>query len=667
MQTRQVKHLIRASAIAGGILAATVLGLACLRYSFAEPLVRLSYDLPFLWRTTLDTHEITLVYLDEYSAKQLNQPLDDVWNRALHVRLLDRLTQEKARLVFYDIVFDAPAPDPAADAAFAESIRSNGKVVLGAALDIVDRLGSVREERVSAPTKPLRKAATGYGIVAFKPVDPDYGVRQMYLRGTSFVPTATWSAAEALGAKVTHKPRETIGPLWINYYGPRDSFSSVNIAQALDPAGIPPGYFNDRIVMIGPRSAIGYLGVGKDEFATPYSRWNRQFSPGLEVHATILLNLLRSEWLTRMPLNRETALVVFIGLVAGSLAFFRPLLAALLAVMVSLGIACGACWMAWNQRTWFAWLIPAAVQMPLGLAWAVGSQYLLESRRRKELRTAFGFYLSPQMADKIANSDFDLRPGGEVVEATVIFTDLESFTTLSENLDPAEVSAILIAYFEQTTRCILEKKGTIIKYVGDAVMAAWGAPIDEPAHAICAAEAACDLRALTEIEVRGRKLRTRIGINSGKVLAGNLGSSFRFDYTMIGDTTNLASRLESLNKYLGTQILISEAVREQLDCKFNTRRLGEFRVVGKVRSVVIHELLGRGDTHLGEQAWIEAFEAGLDSFRAGKLSDAADLMNRASQLRGGSDGPAEFYLRKIAVLRGQDLKNWDGIIELSEK
>jgi adenylate cyclase len=667
MQSRQVKQLVRASAIAGGILATTTLGLACLSYSFAEPLVRLSYDLPFLWRTTLDTHDIVLVYLDEYSAKQLNQPLDDVWNRALHVRLLDRLTQEKARLVFYDIVFDAPAPDPAADAAFAESIHRHGKVILGAALDIVERVGSVRQERVSAPTKLLRKAAAGYGIVAFRPVDPDYGVREMYLRGTSLVPTATWAAAESLGANVTHEPREKIGPLWLNYYGPRDSFSSVNIAQALAQDGIPPGYFKDRIVMVGPRSAVGYLGLGKDEFATPYSRWNRQFSTGLEVHATILLNLLRSEWLTRMPLNWETAVIIFLGFVAGSLGFFRPLLASVLAVIISVAIACGASWVVWHQRTWFAWLIPAAVQMPLGLAWAVGSQYLLESRRRKQLRTAFGFYLSPQMADKIANSDFNLRPGGEIVEATVLFTDLENFTTLSEHLDPSEVSTILITYFERTTRCILEKRGIIIKYIGDAVMAAWGAPVDEPKHAMRAAEAACDLRALTEIEVRGRKLRTRIGINSGKVLAGNLGSSFRFDYTMIGDTTNLASRLESLNKYLGTQILISQAVTEQLNHKFITRRLGEFRVAGKTDSVTIHELLGSGEADSAQRAWIDAFEAGLDAFRAGKFSKATDLMNRTCDLRGGSDGPAQFYLRKIVILRGQDLKNWNGIIELSEK
>jgi adenylate cyclase len=486
--------------------------------------------------------------------------------------------------------------------------------------------------------------------------------------GTSGVPTAAWRAAEKLGAKITRETRETLGPHWVNYYGPRDSFSSVNIAQALDPNGAPPNYFKDKIVLVGGRTAVGSLAVGRDEFVTPYSRSNHQFSPGLEVHATILLNLLRGEWLTRMSVTNEIGLIVLIGLIAGSLASMRPVLAAFTAVVISIGIACCACMLVWHEQTWFAWFIPAAIQTPFGLAWAVSSQYLLESRRRKELRKAFGFYLSPQMADKIADSDFDLRPGGKIVDVTVIFTDLENFTTLSEDLDPAEVSTILIAYFEQTTRCVLENKGTIIKYVGDAVMAAWGAPIDEPAHAIRAAEAACDLRCLSEMEVRGKKLRTRIGVNSGKVLAGNLGSSFRFDYTMIGDTTNFASRLESLNKYLSTQVLISDAVRKQLGDKFLTRRLGEFRVAGKTKSVLIHELLCRCEAQTGEQAWIEVFEAGLDVFRAGDFSKATDLMNRTRQLRGGSDGPAEFYLRKISKLVGQDPgETWSGVVELSEK
>ena len=289
----------------------------------------------------------------------------------------------------------------------------------------------------------------------------------------------------------------------MNYYGPRGSFHSVSMAQALMPNGVPPDFFKDKIVLVGGQFALGGLMVGRDEFTTPYSRSNHQFTPGTEIHATILLNLLRGDWLTRMALNRETALVVFIGLLAGALAFLRPLPAAFVAIIISAGIACCACALVWHQRIWFAWLIPSAIQIPFGLSWCITSQYLLESRRRKELRKAFGFYLSPEMADRIAESDFDLRPGGKVVEATIIFTDLEHFTTLSEDLDPAEVSAILIAYFEQTTRCVLKNKGMIIKYVGDAVMAAWGAPIDEPAHAIRAAEAACDLRSLTEMEVQG--------------------------------------------------------------------------------------------------------------------------------------------------------------------
>ena len=666
MRIPKIKHLRRALTIIAGGLLATGMGLACLRFSFGEPLMRLSYNLPFIFRSNLDTDKFILVYLDEQSAKQLQQPIDDVWNRALHVRLLDRLTQDNARLVFYDIVFDQPAPDLAADVAFADSIGRNGKVILGATLDKIERMGGVSRKTVAAPTKPLRKAAAGWGILAFDPVDPDYGVREIFF-GTSLIPSATWKAAEVLGAGITRESRETAVKRWVNYYGPRDTFPSINFAQALDPEGLPPGYFKDKIVFIGGRSTVGSLALGRDEFATPYSTSSHQFSPGLEIHATILLNFLRGEWLTRMSENWESILVVVTGLLVAGLCVLRPMLATLSALLASLAIGCCACWIVWSKRIWLDWMVPAAVQIPFGLVWSVGSQYLLESRRRKELRAAFGFYLSPQMADKIANSDFDLRPGGEIVEATVIFTDLENFTTLSEDLDPAEVSAILIAYFEQTTRCILEKKGTIIKYVGDAVMAAWGAPIKEPAHATRAAEAACDLRALTEIDVRGKRLRTRVGVNSGKVLAGNLGSSFRFDYTMIGDTTNFASRLESLNKYLGTQILISEAVREQLENKFITRRLGEFRVAGKVRSVIIHELLGRGEADSGQRGWIDAFEAGLDWFKAGKFSDSADLMNRTCQLRGGSDGPAEFYLRKIAVLRGQDLKNWDGIIGLSEK
>ena len=667
MQRRELKRFARSLTVVAGSALAIVAGFACLRYSFAEALTRTSYDLPFIWRATLDTHEIVLVYLDEESAKQLKQPIDDIWNRSLHVPLLERLARDGARLVLYDIIFDQPSLDPARDEAFAGALQISGKVILGGGLELVQPMGGVKQERILAPIRTFRKAAAGWGLLAFKPVDADYAVRQLFT-GTSDVPTATWKAAEVLGASAAKEPREAPRQRWINYYGPKNTFASINFAQALDPQGVPPGFFKDKIVMIGGRSAVSYLAAGRDEFGTPYSRGTHQFTAGLEVHATILLNLLRGEWLTRISESQESIIIILAGLVAGLMAAVRPFFAAFSALIVSFAITVLAFWSVWHQHVWFDWLVPAAIQMPLGLAWSVGSQYLLESRRRKELRRAFGFYLSPQMADRIADSDFDLKPGGKIVDATIIFTDLENFTTISENLDPAEVSEILTSYFGQTTKCILQNKGTIIKYIGDAVFAAWGAPIDEPQHAKRAAETACDLRCLSELIVRGKTLRTRVGIHSGKVLAGNLGSSYRFDYTMIGDAVNFASRLESLNKYLSTQVLISDAVRQQLGDGFVTRQLGEFRVAGKKQSVIIHELLCRCDAESGEKSWIEVFEKGLATFRAGEFAAARAHMNRTREARGGSDGPSEFYLRKLAILeKNSDLKNWTGVVELSEK
>ena len=665
MRLREAKRLVRALTIAAACVVAIAAGLGCLH--FADWIERISFDLPIAWRAPLDTHEIAIVYLDDTSAKQLHQPVDDAWNRALHVPLLDRLTADGARLVFYDVIFDQPAADPANDAAFAEAIKRNGKVVLGAALVIMQPVGGVKQESIFAPVKTLRRAAAGWGLLAFRPVDPDYTVRKMFV-GTSEIPSATWRAAELLQAPATRSARDGAVPRWINYHGPSHTFASVNFAQALDPQGVPPGFFKNRIVMIGGRSAVSYLAAARDEFGTPYSRGMHQFTPGTEVHASILLNLLRGDWLTRLPHRWEVLGIIAVGIIAGLLSALRPFAATLTTAILIAAIAFAACWLVWFHQLWCAWLVPVGVQLPVGLAWSVGAQYFLESRRRKELRRAFGFYLSPQMADRIADSDFDLKPGGKLVDATVIFTDLENFTTISESLDPAEVSKILTDYFGQTTRCILENKGTIIKYIGDAVFAAWGAPIDEPQHAIRAAEAACDLRCLTELEIRGKRLRTRIGIHSGKVLAGNLGSAYRFDYTMIGDAVNFASRLESLNKYLSTQVLISDAVWQQLGDRFIARPLGEFRVAGKSQSVVIHELICRCDAQNGEAKWIEIFREGLKTFRAGDLQTARGLMNQTREARDGADGPAEFYLRKISALEVEPLPtDWDGVVELSDK
>jgi adenylate cyclase len=660
---REAKKRRMTLATAVGCTITIGIGLACLR--FAAPLERASYDLPFRWRAPLDPDRngVVLVYLDAKSAWDLHQPIDDIWNRNLHVQLLERLTKDRARLILYDIIFDTPSSDAAIDEAFAEALHHFGHAVLSGGIEIIQPRGGVKQERILAPIEIFRKAAAGWGVGVFNPVDADYVVRQIYSGGE--VPAATWRGAEVLGAPVTKTQFGGDAQLrWVNYYGPPGQLTSISLADAL---GVPAGFFRDKVVMIGGWEVSGPGRNGRDEFATPFPNGFPRLAQGLEVHATILLNYIRSEWLTQMTTGCQVLVVVIVGLLAGLLSRLRPLTATACAVVLAALIAGAACWLVWNRYVWFNWLTPAAVQVPIGLVWAVGSQYLLESRRRKELRRAFGFYLSPEMADRIGDADFNLKPGGKIVEVTVMFTDLENFTTLSEKLDPTEVSAILTSYFGQTTRCIQQNHGTVIKYIGDAVFAAWDA-IREPQHAIRAAEAACDLRAVIELEIEGKKLRTRVGIHTGKVLAGNLGSEFRFDYTMIGDAVNFASRLESLNKYLNTQVLLSDDVQRQLDDKFVTRRLGEFKVAGKTESVVIHELLCRREAHNYEHDWIEIFEQGLVVFRAGDFDRARQLMMRTREMRDGGDGPAGFYLRRIDQLvtngRGED---WTGVVELNKK
>jgi adenylate cyclase len=621
-------------------------------------------------QSTLELPPLTAEEVAGSRALQLMTERPFPWSREVWALLLDRLFGAGARLVILDLLTNPPNDgDPAFHAALD---RYHDKVVIGANFDMANGAQGVPPNEALIPWPQLLDDRVGF--VNFWPDSIDGKTRGATYRVTDrqlagLPPDPTEEVYESLSARALAKvghgndvPRDLRGHM-IRFTVP-NAFVPHPLYEIFDPklwhANYGDGaFFKDKIVLMGASGQVLH-----DVVDTPMS----PSTPGPMLQMQAMAAALGHEFLQPMPPKTGLALVSAAGLIAWLVvAFLRRPLLCLGAFVAIVATYLGMARLFYDKAGLLLITVPVLSALVLSGSFSLGFEYFLERLQKLRIRAAFGFYLSPQMADKIANSDFDLRPGGEIVEATVIFTDLENFTTLSEDLDPAEVSAILIAYFEQTTRCILEKKGTIIKYVGDAVMAAWGAPIKEPAHATRAAEAACDLRALTEIEVRGRRLRTRIGVNSGKVLAGNLGSSFRFDYTMIGDTTNFASRLESLNKYLGTQILISEAVREQLENKFITRRLGEFRVAGKVHSVIIHELLGRGEADPGQRGWINAFEAGLDGFKAGKFSNSADLMNRTCQLRGSSDGPAEFYLRKIAVLQGQDLKNWDGIIELSEK
>jgi adenylate cyclase len=666
-----------------------------------DQLQRFSYDVPFIVRHSLPwslrpvagpprpTDQAVIIGMDEESAQRLGQPPGGPWSRAMHAKLLDRLTEHGARAVVFDIIFDYDSPD---DAVFAEALARNGNAFLGATIHTNTEAPltpeemqrflqiGIAKEQLSKRNKTLYQAARGWGLVTFRPMDSDYGVRRIYpgkLRaGLDPWPAATWQVAKAMGANLPEDDVTRFARRWVNYYGSAGQIESLSYHRALaEDGGIPPGYFKGKVVFIGARSQIG-TGPNKllDEFSTPWSRFRgRSYTPGVEIHATIFLNLLNHDWLERLSISLQRWTVVLIGLLLGLLRWLRPWRAVLTAMFAAFLVAATACLLQWHARVWWNWAVPVFVQIPLATVLAVGSRYYIEERGKRKLRSAFSYYLSPELADEIAEGDFTLEPNGTKVTATMVFTDMVGFATLSEKLgDSSHLGEVLKDYFTRTTDEILAEKGTVIKFIGDAVFAAWGAPLNQPDQAERAVRAAWRLAKTSQLDVQIPRsdgtievfhVRTRVGIHTGEALAGNLGSRHRFDYTLIGDATNFANRLEGLNKYLNTSILLSDDTAQRLGGKFLLRRLGKFKVIGKAESVAIHELLGEKSAE--RPAWLDSFDRALAAWTAGDFSAAATGFESVKAARNGTDGPSHFYLELLR--RTTPSPGWTGEVTLDAK
>jgi len=677
-QARQ-KHDRRTTrlGILGGILLVTFIGqLLLLKFgtdqktglSLGSGLTRLSYDLTFALKPLKAKpvpEELVMVFVDPKVKAGLGQPTDEPLNRRFYKQLLDRLTREGARLVVFDILFDTA--DVNADAEFVEAIRRNGRVVL-VGDNIQQWSGDIATYVALPPVASLKDAAAGWGL-ANVPIDPDLEVRTLGA-GTEELPSVSWIAATLLEAKVTHDEAR-LRERWINYYCEPKALRAVNLDHALMPDGLQTDFFRDKIVVIGSRGGEGGIaGAARDEFRTPYSLMGEPLAPGASVHAFALLNLVRGDWLTRLTFAQESFLVLIWGiLISVGLLQLRPWSAIIAALVAFCGFTLVVVWLQTRHQIWFSWLAPAAVQTFVAMLWAVGFRYLTETRRRRRIQHALAVYLSPHMAERVANSDVDLSLGGKEMHATIMFTDLEGFTAMTEKMPPSEVSRILISYFTETTRAILEKDGMIIKYMGDAVMAAWGTLPPNPRHAQTAVEAALKMRRAGGKEIAGRRFRTRIGVNSGLVLAGNLGSEFRFDYSAIGETTNVASRLESMNKHLGTDILVTETTRREVDGDIAVRALGRFVVAGTTRPLGIYEVVGQNSDFGPPPPWLEQFAKALAHFQQREFDTAEDLFHQVSELRGVPDGPSAFYLKEIGRQRANPVTDrvWDGIIHFESK
>ncbi len=418
-----------------------------------------------------------------------------------------------------------------------------------------------------------------------------------------------------------------------------------------------PAIFKDCYVLFG-LSAQGLM----DLRPTPVSR----VFPGVEIHATVVDNLLSNDFLRDVP----RPFVIFAVVVLAMLSAFtiehckkgrHSLLAfgAFLSVPVVLGLA------AYEVSYWWPILVQEGA-VALAMVGALGLNYVTEGRQKAFYKHAFKHYLSPVVIDRLLEDPSRLELGGERRELSIFFSDLHGFSSISERLDPQDLTTLLNDYLSDMTDIILEEEGTVDKYEGDAIIAFWNAPLDQPDHALRACRAAlrCQRRLQERrqefLERAGSPVRMRIGINTGTVVVGNMGSRQRFDYTVLGDAANLASRLEGANKAFGTGIMVAESTWAQTAGQMRGREIGLLRVVGRKTPVRVFEPLLPDCSFQGAQ--LEAFQRGLACCYECRWAEALKVFSTLD-----TDPIAAVYSRRCRELLEDPAATWDGVWNLTQK
>ena len=655
-------------AAGAGALLAVGCGLLLHEYPIGRGLTNASYDLLTVARGEVAVDEAVIVYMDEDSHRNLGQALNGAWDRALHARLIARLTAAGARAIVFDVAFTDANPDKAdADQLLAKAINQNGHVILAA--DYAQ--AGLHEHKVLPPFELVRDAAAGFGSDDLDP-DADLIVRRHTPRQDSPISSMSWVAAGVCGAKVAQNEHLEDMPRWMNYYGPPAFIPNISYSDALDPSKDDKS-FRGKAVFVGARVFTKFAGERKDEYANPYSRWLSQgmkalYMPGVEVQATAFLNLLRGDWLSRFPHKTEMLLLIGLGLVFGyGLVRFHPISATAVALL-SLVLLMGSSYLLFSRKLiWFPWLIVTG-QIAVALFWSILFNSIQLYVEKRLYQQTLRLYLPPKLVKKFGKSRDLLKQGGENQTLTLLFSDIASFTTISEGMNPSDLAAMMNQYFQvAVTQCIHKVEGTVSKFIGDAIFAFWNAPDVQQDHAVLACRAALLFRAQAAQPIHGRQLVTRIGLHTGEANVGNFGSNDRYDYTALGDNVNLASRMEGLNKYLGTSCLMSGATRALLADELVTRGVGRFQLKGFEGLVEVHELVGWPEEAETTRPWREAFDEALRNYEQRNLEFAEMGFRRTLELK-PNDGPSKFYLERIEELSRQQLPdNWVTHTILKEK
>jgi adenylate cyclase len=609
--------------------------------------------------------ELLIVGIDEPSFQELGHPWP--WPRSLHARLIQRLADAGARLIVFDVLF-ADASTPAEDALLAAAIRQAGNVILPQTLAITEDPLFSRQVLIQPLEKFRREART----VALSMVTPDGDgvVRRFQLRlgGLETLP-----AAVVKNLRPEWHPPPGLGGL-IHYAGPPRHLDTVSYYQVLDQdRPLPAARLQGRIVLVGRMLQASITPQAQaDSFYTPFFGGSGRLMAGVEVQGNIIHSLLSGRWGRELPRAALFLLYLVVTLLVSQLLVRLSPLPGLGAAMALILLIFGASFLLFWQGD--LWVPPVLLSGGVVSAYAANilGRYFLEAREKSWLRQAFGRYLSPDLVASLINHPDRLQLGGEEVEVTVLFADLAGFSRVSEEMTPPALINLLNDYFTPMTRIILDQDGTLDKYMGDSLMALWGAPLPLPDHALRACRAALEMQAAMhrlqqDWQARGLPpLGIRMGLHAGPVVAGNVGSREHFNYTVLGDAVNLAARLEGVNRHYGTEILVSEDLCRQTGGAFLLRELDQVLVKGRARPVTVYELLGPRPA-AGEPPWVAAFAAGRAAYLERRWDLAAAHFQEVLS-RKVDDGPAKLFLQRCrGYLEQPPPSDWQGVFILESK
>lgn len=694
-------------------LLAGALAVACHALGWLERWEFKTWD----WRSTTmanpspSSQQIRLVFLDQASLDWgKERGWSWPWPRQVYAAVLDFCRRGNARSVAFDVIYSEPSTwGVEDDVAFGDAVRTapgfvgalfvsresggatNWPGLLRTPSISLQRPGEPDVSRFLLPRAvfPIPEMATNAAMLAtvFGNPDADGIYRRMkpfslfdghlvpslglgaYLAAspapaTLLLTPDTLSVAPGKG----RVPLDRNGNVILKFRGPSQTHKTVNIAAVIEselrlregmPPLVEPSFFTNAYVFLG-FTAPGLFDLRSAPVAAVY--------PGVELHATFLDNLLSYSFMrdTSLPLTAGLALLLAI---AGAIAvrLSRNAWQAALVALVLLPVPALLGLLAYDRGWWLPMVVQYVAIAP-SLVATLAVNYATEGRQKRFIKGAFKQYLSPVVIEELVQHPERLTLGGETRVLSLFFSDIKGFTSLSERLTPEELTTLLNDYLTAMTEIIYAHGGTVDKYEGDAIIAFWNAPLSQPDHASRAVRAALECQArLTSLNPSfrartGSDMVQRIGINSGPVVVGNMGSQQRFNYTFLGDAGNLASRLEGINKQFGTSILISDATRREFGGDITTREIGLVQVVGRKEAVRVFEPLP-SDSHHADAALLSTFAKGLAAYYAGDLPAALQVFEGLA----GQDPAAAAYARRCRELANHPVDKWDGIWIMTEK